>query len=316
MDDLTPIFMPRAVARLKKLKEPGSAGLVHYTSAQSAVCILKDRAIWMRNARCLNDVSEMQHGCSRIRDALDKNDRRKRLIGALNKFAPGAADGAFVLFQGQLPSILTKSYITCVSEHHHNENQHGRLSMWRGYGREAVGVALVLNKNAFFAETNSLNAFSSPVAYLTDDEVAGDIETIIANIGAHGALIRNAGIARIKNIVFAALLFGSTCLKHPGFSEEHEWRVIHSPEIFPSKALVRSIQIVGGVPQTVYSIPLKDFTSTGGANFSPDNLITNVIVGPSNYPDAVREALICALEGAGVRNAERKVIVSDIPLRV
>ena len=54
--------------------------------------------------------------------------------------------------------------MTCISEHLEDEDNHGRLSIWRAYGG-STGVAMVMNSRAMFTESNALGAFTSPVQY-------------------------------------------------------------------------------------------------------------------------------------------------------
>lgn len=49
---------------------------------------------------------------------------------------------------------------------------------------------------------------------------------------------------------------GVASLKHEGFSEEAEWRVIYSPNRQSSALIKPTIEVVGGIPQLVYSLPL------------------------------------------------------------
>lgn len=314
--DINSVFMPRAMEHLARLKQPGTAGFVHYTSAATMISILRDRKIWMRNARCMNDVSEMQHGCDRLMSALGNDCRREKLINALNLCRPDAAEKAFALFDQYRPNILDRTFITCLSEHDQREDKLGRLSMWRAYGQDSVGVALVINKEVLFLEGNALNAFSSPVAYLTDEELLSDIDRIIANVAANEDWLKKVDPIHLQRTLFATLLFGVTSLKHPGFWEEREWRVIHSPDIFPSPVLKQSIEIIGGVPQQIFKIPLEDFAVHRNVGFSPDKIISRLIIGPSNYPGQVKEAMVDALTAAGVKNAADRVVMSDIPLRM
>lgn len=37
---------------------------VHYTSAENGINIIKNKEIWLRNVRCMNDFSEVEHGMS------------------------------------------------------------------------------------------------------------------------------------------------------------------------------------------------------------------------------------------------------------
>lgn len=103
--------------------------------------------------------------------------------------------------------------------------------------------------------------------------------------------------------------------KHPGFHEEREWRVIYSPRFERSERLVADIQIIHGAPQRIFKIPLKDFPEEGFVGAEIPSFVERVIIGPTQYPVAIRDAIVGLLDEAGVENAEGKVWTSDIPLR-
>jgi hypothetical protein len=114
--------------------------------------------------------------------------------------------------------------------------------------------------------------------------------------------------------IFCTLPFAAACSKHPGFAEEREWRLIHLPKQTPSKILQRAIEVIGGIPQTVYKIPLADRPDEG-LNTAPAKLLKKVIIGPSNFPSPIYEAFVSELENAGMKDAASKVVISSIPLR-
>lgn len=58
---LASIFLPCYLERVEQLKSFGN-NLVHYTSAATALRILKHHEIWMRNTRCMNDFLEVKYG--------------------------------------------------------------------------------------------------------------------------------------------------------------------------------------------------------------------------------------------------------------
>src|SRR5262249_26257604 len=70
-----------------------------------------------------------------------------------------------------------------------------------------------------------------------------------------------------------------TCLKHEGFREEREWRVIHLPHMRPSPLMESSPETVGGIPQTVYKIPLDEKKSDELADLSFVRLFDRMIIG-------------------------------------
>ncbi|WP_195707900.1 MULTISPECIES: DUF2971 domain-containing protein [unclassified Brucella] len=264
----------------------------------------------------MNDVSEIEHGLSRITLALSENNRLERLKAALNGCHDQLGEYSIGYFNHHLNGFLSDTYITCVSEHDAvKEDDIGRLSMWRAYGQGSIGIAIVLNKFPFLSETNYLEAFSSPVAYIGDRELGGDIETIISNIELNREWLSSLPEFLVKSQVFNMLKFGIICLKHKGFEEEKEWRVIHTPSVTTS-SLERATVTVSGVPQRVFKIAFKDYTSERGAfDISPNSIVKRVIIGPSNYPGVIRDAVIDTLEKVGVMNAKERVVISDIPLR-
>jgi hypothetical protein len=111
------------------------------------------------------------------------------------------------------------------------------------------------------------------------------------------------------------LTLASLCLKHGGFKEEREWRIIHSPNRHPSALVRASIEVIGGVPQTVYKIPLNGRPPPDLAEIDIPHLLDRVIIGPSQYFPAMHQAFVLALGAVGVQNPETRVVISGIPIR-
>lgn len=106
------------------------------------------------------------------------------------------------------------------------------------------------------------------------------------------------------------------CLKHEGFDEEREWRVIHSPARHsPTDHIRSSIEVVAGVPQRIYKILLRSDAEVDLTGLNPDELIDRIIIGPTQYPFAMYEAFVSALADAGAANADNRVFISQIPVR-
>lgn len=312
------IFMPRATKKLLAVANDPSIRFVHYTTADSFKQMLASGSIWMRNARGMNDLTEVTNGHSRIRGALFTDGRIDRLRSALDALHPGSAlsDAILSHVDGHMNSLLHDTYITCVSEHDPSEDSIGRLSMWRAYTEGSVGVGLVLNTEAFKSETDVLGVYSSPVSYLRDAEISADIEQIVANIDRERLWLSTQKPDLIVSWGFAMFLFGMTCLKHPGFAEEREWRIIHNPTLYPSQEVRPEVVSLSGIPQRIYRIPLRDYPERGFVGASPNRLIARVIIGPSNYGPIVRQALIDCMADAGIRDPESRIINSEIPLRI
>jgi len=110
-------------------------------------------------------------------------------------------------------------------------------------------------------------------------------------------------------------IFGVVCTKHPGFAEEREWRVVYSPSMYPSNHLIRAIEVIQGVPQPVYKIPLKNIPEEGLVGAEIPELLDRIIIGPTQYRLAIWEAFMDLLRQAGVADPAKKIVLSNIPLR-
>jgi hypothetical protein len=83
------------------------------------------------------------------------------------------------------------------------------------------------------------------------------------------------------------LAFAAVCTKHPGFGKEVEWRVLHAPWWEKSAYLKKELEVVQGVPQAVYKIPLKDIPEAGLSRITIPALIDRIIIGPTRDPLAI-----------------------------
>jgi hypothetical protein len=188
--------------------------------------------------------------------------------------------------------------------------------MWRAYGGAASGVAMVLNRDVFAIESTTLNVYSSPVAYLDENEFHQSILEIIKGISSSTEFIKQFQREKILELIFQTFIFGATCSKHPGFKEEREWRVLHFPKLHPSTTLSHSIETIKGAPQEIYKIPLNDKPEKGLVGLEIPRLLNKIIIGPSKYPAPTYNAFVSILKQSGIQDATNRVIVSNIPLRI
>ncbi len=184
--------------------------------------------------------------------------------------------------------------------------------MWRAFGGTLAKVALVFRVPAYSGGAEQLNIIFSPVAYMNEKEVHETFSTVIENIKANVDFLRTLDKQIVVANVFHMLLVGVTCLKHEGFKEEREWRAIYTPKRTVSPLMISSTEVIGGVPQIIYQIPLD-----GSASPELDlvSMFDRLIIGPSPYPWAMYDAFGDALAKGGVADAVTRVCVSGIPLR-
>jgi hypothetical protein len=220
------------------------------------------------------------------------------------------------LFDAWQRDIQFQSYIASISEHDESEDMHGRLSMWRAFSRASTArVAIVLKIPLVGDVAQSLNLLFSPVGYFSDQQVNAELRTVIQNIAANRDFLRTVERTRVLGTAFFMLALAALCLKHEGFHEEREWRIIYSPKRNPSPVILASSEVVDGVPQTVYKIPLTGGPPAGLKEIDVPHLLDRVIIGPTPYGWAMYEAFVNALTEAGVQDANKKVFVSGIPIR-
>lgn len=306
------IFFPYTDLKTREVIAAGGR-FVYYTTADTAASILRNRQIWMRSTTTMNDYMEVEHGFECL-NAAYKAEPGNGFNTALDACFPGLAEDLKNYFNAWLPGIRQDTYMTCVSEHSVEEDQHGRLSMWRAYGGQA-GVALVLNGAVMFSESEALGAYASPVAYLNPDAFAAEFVKIAKNIEGEAEYIRSLGREAVKHIAFNMLRFAVLCTKHPGFHEEREWRVVASPAMHPSKLLTPTIEVVRGTPQMVLKIDLQNHPDEGLIGLALPELLNSIIIGPCEFPQVILGAFHQLLVEAGVPEPEEKIVVSDIPLR-
>lgn len=308
---LSTVFVPAVLEKRFKAFEQNMR-FAHYTTAEAAVAIVKNNCVWLRNANAMNDYSELHHGISRV-VSFFRDEAAKPFWARLAQLHEGLDNEVRSLYDSWMSDLRFNTHMLCVSEHQANEDRIGRLSMWRAYG-QPNGVCAVFNGTPFHNSSEAIETYSHPVLYFTDQEVKevflGIVEAICA-LDIIAALPKND----LRDYVYHTLESFSLGLKHPGFAEELEWRVVHRPGSNPSARMSCSVQNVRGVPQRVYSLPLESIEEEGLRGLSVPEVLDRIIVGPCQHPLIIRDALVDVLTAAQVVNAQSKVVISDIPLR-
>jgi hypothetical protein len=311
LEQLLNIFFPYATKQRNRMKEQNKR-LVHYTSAQAAMNIISNKEIWFRQSSCMNDHSEILHGRKCLFSAFHHPDRIFQK--ALDTIYPNLSNKVAVEFDALVEKIQDDIYLLCVSEHENSEDFNGRLSMWRAYGK-GNGVAIVMNPEPFHKDTDAFKAYTTPVAYMDPSDFLKQLDGVANSIISNQALLKRYPEQNILNMALVMLRFAMVATKHSGFSEEQEWRVIYKPTIEQSEHMQHAVVDIGGVPQEIYKLPIKNIPSAGVDFLDMNKVINRIIIGPTQYPTALNKAFIDTLTKAGVANAQNKVVNSGIPLR-
>lgn len=313
-DFLRPLFLGTFAAKYDRFQK-SRGSLVHYTSCSALLSILEKKAVWLRNARCMNDFREMTYALSLIHDYFGNTENRKRFQAACDSCHPKTFEQFATLFDGHTNSIVNDSYIVCMSEHQPRETA-GRLSMWRGYGALEVAAAVYLRTKGVWGE-GPYGLVGYPCVYWGQREFAREIDTRITFMEAHRAAIKKLPASRFVNSLFGMLQVFCAAIKHPGFKEETEWRLLYLPKLYPSIGLDarRDIVPINGTPQTIYRVPLDGEPFNAGKAITVDTLVQRVVVGPCIEASVAVNAIAAALEKAGHRKATKAVSFCGIPYR-
>jgi hypothetical protein len=305
-------FLPYAAIATDRVHAMGCR-FAYYSTASTALQMLRGREIWMRNTMVMNDFSEVEHGLSCVIKAY-RSDAGARLKGVLEEEYAGISAEFEELFNSWIPGFRRDTFVACLSEHPPEEDLHGRLSMWRAYGG-AAGVALVVNGDVLFRPSNALAAYSSPVAYLNEGALDHELDAVATALTQKRDLLKQLGRDGTKHAIFHMLRFAAVCTKHPAFAEEREWRVVASPALESSPLLPVELETIGGIPQKVLKIKLMNHPDEGLTGLEPKELIERVLIGPCEHAEVIGQAIWQALETAGVPDAGQKIVYTGIPLR-
>lgn len=309
---LNAIFLAYATGRQLKVKKENTR-FVHYTSAEVAASIIGKREFWMRRASTMNDSMEVEYGINCLARTY-QGPSGAHFKDELDRLFPGFRPRLETWFDGWVTSFKHDTFLTCFSEHHDEEDTLGRQSMWRAYGG-STGVALVLRNTAFLGTSDALRVYTSPVAYMRPDAFAREFEAMGQRASLHADFLKEQGEAVVDAHICNMFRFAVLSTKHPGFHEELEWRIIHSPSFEPSERVVKAVETIRGVPQHVIKVPLKNYTDEGFAGAEVHEVLDRIIMGPTRHPHVVADAFCDLLRQAKVPDPAAKICISDIPLQ-
>lgn len=265
----------------------------------------------------------MYHGYELLVSWFNTGDNRDKFISVFDSIHSGAALDAITRFDEFWKrtdvGVRVQTYIGSVSVHDPSEDEHGRLSMWRAFGADAgARVALVFNVPPLSGAVEFLGCIFSPVAYLNEDRAHKLLSEIMLNAEREKEFLLTLSCEELRNWVFFSFVVATTCVKHEGFKEEREWRIVYLPGFYPTSTppLIESeIVSMGGVPQIVYKFPLDASVAPEIADIDLVGMFNRLIVGPTRYTWVMYETFKKTLEQAGVEDAGSRVIISTIPIR-
>jgi hypothetical protein len=291
--------------------------LAHYTSLNTLEAIVKNSEIWFSNPLYMNDLQELSFGINVGANILRESQAVKDACGTDERYQAFMQNFDHYYNEFSNKDYLD-TYVLCFSEFD-SQKQDGLLSMWRGYGGNGGGVAIVFD-TAQFGPADGISPIKlAKVEYAT---VEKRVEGIRSLIGDFASLLASSGIADEKLNLPAGVLFErlqslAVFTKHHGFEEEREWRAVYIRRDDEEEKIVDmldyNIGSRGIEPKLKLKIrPIADMTDE---TFTLENIIERIILGPSLSNSLVVESIKRMLEKNSSPALVSKLCVSSTPYR-
>ena len=253
--------------------------LAHYTSISTLERIAQTGEIWFSNPLYMNDVDELRYGMNLGLHAV-------RTHAGLREACPPAHYNALLdAFEALFTAFDNESafdvYVFSCSEHDADIGDDGLLSMWRGYGGDGNGVAIVFDMQPLLAARTPL--LVRKVQYLSYDESEAWMDDLLQRFALalqhEGAPVER--MAHAADLLFERLKVFALFTKHRGFHEEREWRLVYLREQDREGVLTQQLHYTIG-PRGIE--PRLRFTTdafrAGGGQPDLREMVRRIILGP------------------------------------
>ncbi|VVE56523.1 hypothetical protein PCA20602_05106 [Pandoraea capi] len=290
--------------------------LAHYTSIDTLHQIIKNEELWFSNPLFMNDVQELRFGMVEGQKAFFQHAglRLACKTPARYQMLCHAFEHYFSEFE---QAHAFDTYIMCLSEHD-STDQDGRLSMWRGYGANGNGAALVFNTGNLTVKEGSPLILSRVIYATTGQRLAwidGKLDGLAQSIERENFATKHLYAAAYTFL--ERLKIFSLFTKHKGFEEEREWRVAYMRDRDGANAFDPLLSYVIGSqglqPKLKFKVaPLPGAT---GDDLHLSKLVDRIILGPTVSSDMSRMVIRRMLEHCGKPELTERVVASTTPYR-
>lgn len=222
------IFFSDYVKRIAELKANNTC-LAHYTSVSTALKFLKNKTLWLGNVSYMNDYREITQGRELLARAYNTSEIGIKFQKLINSMHPGATEKIKDLYNPNNWAFYN-TYALCLSEHKGEDSPYGRLSMWRAYAPQD-GVALVFKNTPFVTETTKTQARTIPIFYFEYGEFLEKFANFTRILETNKEWIKNLPVDTFIQLLFTKFYYTAISIKHVGFKEEREWRIMYNENI-------------------------------------------------------------------------------------
>jgi Protein of unknown function (DUF2971) len=294
--------------------------LAHYTSLEVLEKIIQHNELWFSHPFFMNDVQEMRFGIAEGCKVFDAFSRHQEFIALCGTEVRAAKLASY--FAGCLSAFELKNkfdvYVLCFSDHDDVADSDGLLSMWRGYGANGNGAALIFRTDYLRPREHS-PLLAGKVIYATDAERRKWFEEmfrkglkILHSESLPDDKLHVAAMAMFESMKVFALLS-----KHQGFKEEREWRIIYFPERDTLHLLENQISYFLGrrgiEPKLKFKV--EPLMLEPRETWTFNSILHKIILGPSLSSELTVAAVCKMLVAHGKADFRGKLSASGIPLR-
>ena len=208
-------------------------------------------------------------------------------------------------------------YVLCFSEHDDDKDD-GLLSMWRGYGGNGNGAAIIFDSQKLNENEGSPFIVSNVVYASAKDR----LDWIDNKCIEFSAILKSTSVPDDKLYIpvfhlFERMKIFSIFTKHTGFAEEREWRVVYMRERDRNRKLDEMLHYAigrsGVEPKLKFKVKPVDGMTTN--DFSLEKLVSKIILGPTVSSPLSVSAVQRMLEKLGKLEIAKKLTASTTPFR-
>jgi|ERR1035437_672862 hypothetical protein len=226
--------------------------LYHYTSPAGFLGIIDSKTIWATGAEHLNDSQEVLHAIKIAQGLLPEFESEHPAV-------PVVRD----LLENRLEEGLRRIYVASWAE------DGDQLSQWRGYGGGGAAYSLGFSRQALHEEAHAAEWRRLGRCVYDGDEQEKYLHTSLSNLISQAVKLEYAEPWRSQYDpanpesaesfawqLYSSLLQSAALMKHSGFSEEKEWRLVTS--LFAAQPVKHRAQPHAIVPYMAFALPERD----------------------------------------------------------
>ncbi|MHB1554200.1 MAG: DUF2971 domain-containing protein [Acidimicrobiales bacterium] len=273
----------------------------HYTTASGLLGILSSASLWATDLRFLNDAQEAVYAQDLVIDAVRSMENPVNDPAHWAHQHGQSAVETFSTYQELVLDELEGSefgvYVVCFCE------SGDLLSQWRGYGQDN-GYAIEFRRGGLEEAIQGIRTYPPATGLFKVQYGRDAAEGVVRSAVDQGASfnLNHPGVkAHYSALAVSSML---AQVKHPGFAEEQEWRLVVGLEISDESSMPVS-------KQTLYRVTPMAIVPYIDVPFNREAIGT-IRVGPGDNVE-VREAGVRRLIRTFGLNAT--VTRSDVPLR-